>query len=609
MGTLEDAATATLEALRVLGRPAHPEQTLRVDVEAPAAAPAQLSAPDGYEARGQLGQGSVGTVLLAKEHALGRDVAVKMLRPGSSQAAHASLLAEAKVLAALEHPAIPPVYSLGKQDGEPFVAMRRIEGKTLKELLVEPDHPLWAEWSMATGDRFVAVVEILTRVAEALAHAHERGFVHRDVKPANILVGSLGQAFLVDWGLAIQSGAPASKTLAGTPAFIAPEMLTGGILDARTDVYLLGATLHSVLSGGASKHLGRTIEQVLAAALVSDPVDYGPSVPEQLAWLANRSTSRDPAARPQSALEVRDELRAYRRNRTAESFLRSGEKPLVELEALVGRGEDDALATAEKLASVCRFVHRQAREMASNAGLGARDSQRVSVALARIHLGRGDVAGARVAAAEVHGPVREEIERALEAIERDKHAEHERVHALKRTVGELDPLVGTKPRIGLIAGFSVMLVIAILLGRSLVRVDTPDYGPLFAISVLFLVVVSATTWSLRRRLRDSRPNQVLAAALVTSVAARLLMRIVDWGHAVPSLVTSFGRDLALFSGLVAVAAVATRIGVLYAIAGMLALGALGTALFPAATMTLFELTMAAVFLLGVVVTVRMMRKG
>ncbi len=271
-------------------------------------APASLRGSD-FSLRAVLGRGGMGEVWLAEQRSLGRGVAVKLPLGAADRHAHA-LLAEARVTGSLDHPNIVPVHALGlADDGRPVLVMKRVVGATLQALAADPAHPAWAELLARHGDRETALVETLARAADALAFAHARGLVHRDLKPENVMVGAFGEVYVMDWGCAVTMDAPTPHALAGTPAFMAPEMIdaTRGPLDARSDVYLLGATLHAALTG-RPRHEGTTLAGVFAEALASRPVAYGDSVSPGLAEVCNRATHADPSARYASAAAFRAAL-------------------------------------------------------------------------------------------------------------------------------------------------------------------------------------------------------------------------------------------------------------------------------------------------------------
>ncbi|HEY1381070.1 MAG TPA: serine/threonine-protein kinase, partial [Gemmataceae bacterium] len=236
---------------------------------APDAAPA---APPGYELLDEVGRGGMGVVYRARDLALDREVAVKLLRdrfaPGSAAAER--FMDEARITGQLQHPGIPPVYQVGAlPDGRPFLAMKLIKGQTLDELL-------------KTGAR-VDPLGTFEAVAQAVGYAHAHGVVHRDLKPANVMVGAFGEVQVMDWGLAkvltpggaaVAAGAATdpgetvaaslvraprdtggSETKAGsvlgTPAYMAPEQAAGEVdkIGPPADVFGLGAMLCVLLTG------------------------------------------------------------------------------------------------------------------------------------------------------------------------------------------------------------------------------------------------------------------------------------------------------------------------------------------------------------------------
>jgi serine/threonine protein kinase len=256
-----------------------------------------------------LGRGGMGEVWLAEQASLQRSVAVKRPLDTSREPADA-LVREARISGSLEHPNIVPIHALGvADDGRPLLVMKRVTGATLCDVAADDAHPAWAELRARYGEREVAMAETIARVADAVAFAHSRGVVHRDIKPENVMVGTFGEVYLMDWGCAVVLDPSTRPSFAGTPAFLAPEMLdpARGPIDARTDVYLLGATLHAALVG-RPRHEGDTLDAVLVAALASNAVDYGDSVAPGLAALCNRATHPQPAQRFASAVEFREAL-------------------------------------------------------------------------------------------------------------------------------------------------------------------------------------------------------------------------------------------------------------------------------------------------------------
>ncbi len=215
---------------------------------------AGLPTISGYAITGEIARGGMGRVLAGRELALDREVAIKVLLPGANAE---RFVTESKITAKLPHPNIPPVHALGTlADGSPYLAMKLIRGRTLAaELGDRPD-------VSAELTRFIQIFE---QMAQAVGFAHSRGIIHRDLKPLNVMVGEFGEVQVMDWGLAkdLASLVPESGdtsfnednhlTLAGsifgTAAYMPPEQARGEAVDARADVFALGATLMEILTG------------------------------------------------------------------------------------------------------------------------------------------------------------------------------------------------------------------------------------------------------------------------------------------------------------------------------------------------------------------------
>ena len=345
------------DTLAAQSRPTQSLPSISVDLRDAATPASRLDgAKTDLEVKGLIGEGGMGRVLLARQHSLARDVAVKTARPDAPQATRDALLVEGTITGSLEHPAIVPVHALGLDpSGWPAMVMKRIEGVAWDGLLADDAHPGWEGWEGAPGDRLSGHLQILALVCNALHFAHSRGFVHRDVKPQNVLIGRFGDVYLADWGVAAPLGQGHSQ-VCGTPAYLAPEMVSGGPVDARTDVYLLGATLHVVLTG-QPRHPGATLTESLLHASRSPPFDYAPAVPPELAALANRACHLEPAQRPQTAKAFRDELGQYLRHREARALGVQGINRLAELETLLAleRPDDEQRRRIERLLLEARF--------------------------------------------------------------------------------------------------------------------------------------------------------------------------------------------------------------------------------------------------------------
>jgi uncharacterized RDD family membrane protein YckC len=204
---------------------------------------------DHFEIRALLGEGGMGTVYLAHDVSLDRPVAIKVLRRelGDKPELFERLIAEARAQARLQHPNVVNVYYIGTHAGAPYFAMEYVRGETLAERLVQHGPLRWEE-----------ALEYVIETTRALLDAHQRGIVHRDVKPSNLLLAPLGpqpareapqgHIKVADFGLAVETGRR-QEQLVGSPSYSAPEQLVGKAQDHRSDIYSLGVTFHELLSG------------------------------------------------------------------------------------------------------------------------------------------------------------------------------------------------------------------------------------------------------------------------------------------------------------------------------------------------------------------------
>jgi eukaryotic-like serine/threonine-protein kinase len=239
---------------------------------------------DRYEVRSVLARGGMADVYLATDLMSGERIAVKMLRAASD---YERFRIEADVLRRIDHPGIVGMLDVGDHDGFAYIAMEYVDGPSLRDLLLGED-----------GFDHVRVGEIGRDVAAGLAHAHVRGIVHRDVKPANVLVDTSGRARLADFGIARVAdvaGLTATGMTMGTAAYLAPEQVSGGDVDPPADVYSLGLVLLEAFTRSPA-FSGTTAESVLAR-LKRDPA-IPPNLPDAWPALLRAMTDREPLARP-----------------------------------------------------------------------------------------------------------------------------------------------------------------------------------------------------------------------------------------------------------------------------------------------------------------------
>ena len=259
----------------------------------------------GYRIVEPLGSGGTSVVYRAEHVRLGRPAALKLLAPGLGEADFSErFLRESQLAASLDHPSIVPVYDAGEENGLLYIAMACVEGNDLKTLLAEEGRlPIRR------------ALRIVGQIAAALDAAHARGLVHRDVKPANILVTADDRAYLSDFGVVKElasNGATRTGSFIGTIEYCAPEQIEGRDVDARTDVYALACVLHECLAGEPPFHRPSDVA-VLNAHLHAAPAKLtraAPDVPPALEHVIAKALSKSPLDRYASAGEFLNAARA-----------------------------------------------------------------------------------------------------------------------------------------------------------------------------------------------------------------------------------------------------------------------------------------------------------
>ena len=482
-----------------------------------------------------IGEGGMGIVHAAHQPGLRREVAVKLLPTGSKDEMLQDLLIrEAQVTGAVAHPNIVPVHALGRDEhGRPVMVMKRVEGSSWQDVLeeegLEPGDPRHMD-----DARLSRHLRVLMSVAHAADYAHSLGVLHRDIKPDNVLLGSFGETYLVDWGIAVSApgcsgvpGAPAAEdveTVCGTPAYMPPEMATGQGTDQgpHTDVYLLGATLHQLLMGRPPHTGGEDVRATLLMAYRSVPPELPEFVPAELAEICRRALAREADDRFASARELHDTLEQFVARQGAIALRSEAETRLDALDELlqrVGRGDAIDAARIQRTFSECRFAFGQARralpdDMRAEVGL-----RRALIAMAEHELRSGNVSAAEALLAELPEPHPELAEQCrqgrLEANERDA-----RLASLER---HTDVTVGDKLRARLGIGLSVIWLTAHLLLGWMHREQGLSSGHYAATMVLFPVLAVVILFVWRDTLLVHRFNRIISATVVLELMCFLAL--------------------------------------------------------------------------------------
>lgn len=252
-----------------------------------------------YIIKSELGRGGMATVYRAFDPSFDREVAIKVL---PREMLHdpqfrSRFEREIKLVAALEHPSIVPVYDVGEEDGQPYFVMRYMPGGSLSNLIEQ------GKFSIQDTAR------IVEKIAQGLAYAHRKGVIHRDLKPDNILFDDNGEPFISDFGVAKFAEAAGSLTgsgVIGTPAYMSPEQAQGGEIDGRSDVYGLGVMVYQMLTGqqpySADTPMGVVVKHITDP--VPDILKVMPDLPPELDAIIKTAMAKDKSLRYSNAIEL-----------------------------------------------------------------------------------------------------------------------------------------------------------------------------------------------------------------------------------------------------------------------------------------------------------------
>jgi len=258
---------------------------------------------------GEIGRGANGVVYAAHDPVLGRDVAIKAIPLAVNdtvrEKAEADFIKEARAVAGLNHPHIVTVFDAGRTDTLAYIAMERLHGRDLHEYLYGGSR---------LGVRQAAA--LMARIADAVHYAHKRGLIHRDIKPSNIFLSREMKPKVLDFGVALPRSEqdPLQRTvLVGTPNYMSPEQARGLAIDARSDVFSLGAILYEMVTGKRAFD-APNIDDLLARLIGEEPVpvaELRPEAPPELVRIIGKALAKDIEARYQTAGDLRNDLAAF----------------------------------------------------------------------------------------------------------------------------------------------------------------------------------------------------------------------------------------------------------------------------------------------------------
>ncbi|MDB4971911.1 MAG: hypothetical protein JWN48_252 [Myxococcaceae bacterium] len=462
-----------------------------------------------YSVLGELGRGGMAVVYLAEQIQLAREVAIKRALDPYDSETSLLLLREAMITGQLEHPNIVPVHALVGDARGPAVVMKRLSGSSWDKLIHARELSLERH------------LEILSQVLNAVAFAHSRGVLHRDIKPANVMIGDFGEVYLLDWGVAQRETDPPSDAIVGTPFYMAPEMAEGRV-DQRTDIFLLGATLHEVLTL-EPRHRGASALEVLYAAMNIEPYAYPESVPEELAEICNRACARLPEQRFESVAALREALSTFREHRAANTLSDAAEGELRELRAAIA-GKTCGNADVQQRFIRARFGFEAALRVwsespAASAGLIACLSTMIDYELS---CRRPEAA---LALLEAHPTGDPEREKRAQALEVELELERQRALAMVR---DRDPRVGAPDRARAYRAMAIV-TLAVTLTALVQRLFFPGFRPsslrLTIMGAVVFSVMGAIIWWWRRHgdwnFINRRIAEIALSTLAISAASRL----------------------------------------------------------------------------------------
>lgn len=515
-GTIRPDAGDTLQS-----RPALEGESSGVTV-APNGVVARLGTEE-VSLRSILGEGGMGKVWLGAQRSLARDVAVKELRDDlKSPAGRAQLLREARVTGALEHPNIIPVHALVQSpEGEPLMVMKRIEGSEWTKRISE---------TRGTKAHLETHLRILMQVCHAVHFAHDRGVLHRDLKPDNVMLGEFGEVYVVDWGIAVALTHDTGidelphhtevKGIVGTIQYMAPEMVAGdgSGLCAQSDVYLLGAILHEIVTG-EPRHRGEAVPQILHAAWTSPPYDYGPDVPEELAVLCNRAMNREPTKRPQSAEAFRREVESFLQHKTSLDLAEQAMQRLTAGKQMAHDELDGTNALRE-----ARFGFLQALRLWAGNPIARAGLQDVLSILIDRALQDANLTGARALLADMAPQSQPQWTLKVDELSRQVAKRQSQIAKLERDRRDADMAPSARPRRVFGIGFALAFV--------LVNVGLDFWDRSYGVSwLIYLIVTGGTSFAflvplmmLYERLFPTRALRRLSA----SVAVMLIGQVASF---------------------------------------------------------------------------------
>ena len=525
-----------------------------------------------FRIRSELGRGGMGIVQLATQRALGREVAIKTVLPERrSREVEDALLQEARVMGLVEHPNVVPVHIIGRDDdGKPIIVMKRIEGTSWAQLLKLDDPGTFLESlqqsgpiqmpnvaaRLRAGDPLDFHLDILIKVAQAVAYSHSRGILHRDLKPENVMIGAFGEVYVLDWGLAVSlpghdhpmlPRAVDANHVCGTPHYMAPEMTVGSGADLgiHTDIYLLGAILYEVLTG-RPPHQGKTLFEVMRSSYEGRAREYPARIPDEIRGVTETAMARAPEERFSSAAELVEAIEEFRRHRSSHELASEAMGHLDQLREALNDQRTDVVA-AYRTFGAARFGFEQAlkvwgRNTTARTALEATLRAMVDFELRNDH---PDAAAALLADLGEPAP---DLEERLEAL-RKQHAERvEELEVLRAVSRDFDASVGLRVKAWMIVILGLGFLPLIAIPMYLRTLEDPPWAAFYiGASLAFFPVMLTITLLGWKTFQANVANRVLLVSLWLMWFYGSIIRIMTIATGAASYGGAIGAELLLFS--------------------------------------------------------------
>ncbi len=487
------------------------------------------------ELKETLGQGGMGVVHLATQSSMGRAVAVKRLHPeAASERARLKLLREAWVTGTLEHPNVVPVYDVSIDgEGQPAIVLKLIDGVRWSALMHDPA----AVARRSTGhDPLEWNLRVLMQVCNAVHFAHSRGILHRDIKPDNVMIGGFGEVYVLDWGIALSlrpdplgrlPSVEEARGIAGTPAYMAPEMLDEDprTLTSACDIYLLGAVLYEILAGEPPQR-GENLAAILHGILHRSPPL--PDAAPALRAICRRAMHRDPARRYASAEEMRAACDHFLTQRGSMRLAETAEQQLASIRAqLAGGGtlNEEEHGRLYLSYGACRFGFQAALEAWPGNAQARAALQEACEELCRYELRQRDSKAAARFVAEME-QVPPALERALRSLQEEEAREARRLAQLHRQHYELDPEVGWRARTAIVLTMGSVWAIGPAASEWFGWTTIEQVGEnVLAYSLVFAAMVLALGLLARRTVLSTTLNRRVFLTLLFVPLAQVVLHL------------------------------------------------------------------------------------